>query len=79
MLPYYEGNRCYLVADPHVHHTWLKLHLKCHNWGEKGHIRAHCPKYIEQLKLGKIKLPTKQHLGPCGPPVAHPPDRPTPC
>ncbi len=38
---------------------WGKLHAVCHHCGEKGHIHPHCPKYIEQVKLGGLKPPSK--------------------
>jgi hypothetical protein len=54
---------------------WVKLHAICHHCGEKGHIRPYCPKYIEQVKSGQIKIPPKQRPSPCGP-YACPPGRP---
>jgi hypothetical protein len=48
-----------------------------HHCGKKGHIHPHCPKYIEQVKSGQIKIPTKQRPSPRGPCAAHPPGRPT--
>ncbi len=45
---------------------WVKLHATCHHCGEKGHIHPHCPKYIEQVKSGQIKIPPKQRPSPCG-------------
>jgi hypothetical protein len=55
---------------------WAKLHAVCHHCGEKGHIRPHRPKYIEQVKLGGLKPPSKAR--PCAPPVAQPPGLPNP-
>ena len=55
---------------------WAKLHAVCHHCGEKGHICPHCPKYIEQVKLGGLKPPSKAR--PCAPPVAQPPSLPNP-
>lgn len=40
---------------------WAKLYAKCHHCGEKGHIRPHCPQYIEKVKSGEIKLPFRQN------------------
>jgi hypothetical protein len=57
---------------------WVKLYMKCHHYGEKGHIHPHCPKYIEQIKSGKIKLQAKHHPGPHGPPIACTPGQPAP-
>jgi hypothetical protein len=56
---------------------WVKLHAICHHCGMKGHIRPHYHKYIKQVKSGEIKIPPKQHPGPCGPYAACPPGRPT--
>ncbi len=42
----------------------------------KGHIRPHCPKYIEQVKSGEIKIPPKQRPGPRGLYAACPPGQP---
>ncbi len=56
---------------------WVKLHAICHHCGMKGHIRPHCPKYIEQIKLGEIKIPPKQCPGPRGPYAACPHGWPT--
>ncbi len=55
---------------------WAKLHAVGHHCGEKGHIHPHCPKYIEQVKLGGLKPPSKAH--PWAPPVAQPPGLPKP-
>jgi hypothetical protein len=55
---------------------WAKLHAVCHHCGEKGHIRPHCPKYIEQVKSGGLKPPSK--ACPRAPPVAQPPGLPNP-
>jgi hypothetical protein len=55
---------------------WEKLHAVYHHCGEKGHICPHCPKYIEQVKLGGLKPPSKAR--PCAPPVAQPPSLPNP-
>jgi hypothetical protein len=55
---------------------WAKLHAVCHHCGEKSHIRPHCPKYIEQVKLGGLKPPSKACPG--APPVAQPPGLPNP-
>jgi hypothetical protein len=55
---------------------WAKLHAVCYQCGEKGHIHPPCPKYIEQVKLGGLKPPSKAH--PCAPPVAQPPGLPNP-
>jgi hypothetical protein len=40
---------------------WAKLHAVCHHYGQKGHIHPHCPKYIEQVKPGGLKPPSKAH------------------
>jgi hypothetical protein len=55
---------------------WTKLHAVCHHCGEKGHIRPHCPKYIEQVKLGGLKPPSNAR--PCVSPVAQTPGLPNP-
>jgi hypothetical protein len=55
---------------------WVKLHAVCPHCGEKGHIHPHCPKYIEQVKSGGLKPPSKAR--PCAPPVAQPPNLPNP-
>jgi hypothetical protein len=55
---------------------WAKLHAVCHHCGEKGHIHPHCPTYIEQVKSGGLKLPSKAR--PCAQPVAQPPGLPNP-
>jgi hypothetical protein len=55
---------------------WAKLHAVCHHCGEKGHIRPHCPKYIEQVKSRGLKPPSEAH--PRAPPVAQPPGLPNP-
>ena len=53
---------------------WVKLYAKCHHCGEKGHIRPDCPKYLQQIKSGKIvRGPKHQSPGPCGPPLSCPP------
>jgi hypothetical protein len=54
---------------------WVNLHAICHHCGEKGHICPHCPKYIEQVKSGQIKIPPKQRPSPRGPYADHPPGR----
>jgi hypothetical protein len=44
---------------------WVKLYAKCHHCGEKGHIRPDCPKYLQQIKSGKIICgPKHQRPGP---------------
>ena len=59
---------------------WVKLYAKCHHCGEKGHIRPDCPKYLQQIKSGKIvRGPKHQRPGPCGPPLSRPPSRGPPC
>jgi hypothetical protein len=57
-------------------YEWVKLHAICHHCGEKGHIHPHCPKYIEQVKSGLIKIPPKQRPSPRGPYAARPPGQP---
>ncbi len=37
------------------HDKQVKLYAKCHYCGEKGHIHPHCPKYMKQIKSGKLK------------------------
>ncbi len=34
---------------------WVKLHIKCHHCGEKGHICPQCPDYLKKMKSGEIK------------------------
>ncbi len=55
---------------------WEKFHAVCHHCGEKGHICPHCPKYIEQVKPGGLKPPSKAR--PRAPPVTQPPGLPNP-
>ncbi len=45
-------------------------------WWERTYPSPHCPKYIEQVKSGQIKIPPKQHPSPRGPYAARPPGRP---
>jgi hypothetical protein len=53
---------------------WVKLYAKCHHCGEKGHIRPDCPKYLQQIKSGKIvRGPKHQRPDPRGPPLSRPP------
>ena len=47
---------------------WAKLYAKCHHCGEKGHIRPHCPQYIEKVKSGEIKPPFKRNAARNQPP-----------
>jgi hypothetical protein len=48
----------------------VKLYAKCHHCGEKGHIHPDCPKYLQQIKSGKIiHGPKHQRPGPRGPPL----------
>ncbi len=55
---------------------WVTLYAKCHHCGEKGHIRPDCPKYLQQIKSGKIVHgPKHQCPGPRGPPLSCPPSR----
>ena len=57
---------------------WAKLYAKCHHCGEKGHIRPHCPQYIEKVKLGEIKLPFRRNAArpqPTGKPTGLPKPR----
>ena len=59
---------------------WVKLYAKCHHCGEKGHIHPDCPKYLQQIKSGKIvRGPKHQRPGHCGPPLSHPPSCGPPC
>ncbi len=63
---------------------WVKLYAKCHHCGEKGHIHPDCPKYLQQIKSGKIVCgPKHQRSGPRGPPLSCPsgcgPPRPPGC
>jgi hypothetical protein len=53
---------------------WVKLYAKCHHCGVKGHIHPDCPKYLQQIKSGKIiHGPKHQRPGPCGPSLSCPP------
>jgi hypothetical protein len=39
-----------LVADKTLPwEEWVKLYATCHHWGEKGHIRPMCPKYLAAI------------------------------
>jgi hypothetical protein len=59
---------------------WVKLYAKCHHCGEKGHIRPDCPKYLQQIKSGKmVRGPKHQCPGPCGLPLSCPPSCGPPC
>lgn len=56
---------------------WAKLYAKCHECGIKGHIRPHCPIYLDKVKSGEIKPPLKKH-GARPQPTGKPPALPKP-